>query len=90
MIQSVAVVETEMKVPHTDEKPPSKILTVVFFKEESGSEPVRKWLKNFPKRVKKIIGEDIKTVQKGWPLGMPLVRNLGKGLWEIRSTIPME
>jgi len=27
-------------------------------------------------------------VQGGWPLGMPLVRNLGKGLWEVRSTLP--
>lgn len=27
-------------------------------------------------------------VQSGWPLGMPLVRNLGKGLWEVRSTLP--
>lgn len=28
------------------------------------------------------------TVQEGWPLGMPLVRNLGSGLWEVRSSIP--
>jgi phage-related protein len=37
---------------------------------------------------KKLIGEDIKTVQIGWPLGMPLVRKLGAGLWEIRSNLP--
>jgi phage-related protein len=37
---------------------------------------------------KKLIGEDIKTVQIGWPLGMPLVRKLGAGLWEIRSSLP--
>ena len=30
------------------------------------------------------MGEDIKTVQLGWPLGMPLVRNLGSGMWEVR------
>ena len=35
-----------------------------------------------------IIGEDIKTVQFGWPLGMPLVRKLDKGLWEVRSRLP--
>jgi phage-related protein len=37
---------------------------------------------------RRIIGEDIKTVQFGWPLGMPLVRKLDKGLWEIRSRLP--
>jgi phage-related protein len=29
------------------------------------------------------MGEDIKTVQFGWPLGMPLVRHLEGGIWEI-------
>lgn len=33
---------------------------------------------------RKTIGEDIKTVQLGWPLGMPLVRKMEKNLWEIR------
>lgn len=28
------------------------------------------------------MGEDIKTVQFGWPPGMPLVRNMGGGIWE--------
>lgn len=28
--------------------------------------------------------EDIKTVQYGWPLGMPLVRKMDKDLWEVR------
>ncbi len=29
------------------------------------------------------MGEDIKVVQFGWPLGMPLVRSMGAGLWEV-------
>jgi phage-related protein len=33
---------------------------------------------------RKIIGEDIKTVQFGWPLGMPLVRKMSKDLWKVR------
>jgi len=37
---------------------------------------------------KRTIGEDVKTVQFGWPLGMPLVRKLEPGLWEIRSNLP--
>ncbi len=63
-------------------------MKIQFFKNENGVEPVRKWLKDelqFDDR--KIIGEDIKTLQDGFPIGMPLVRNLGNGLWEMRSTI---
>jgi phage-related protein len=33
----------------------------------------------------KIIGTDIKKVQFGWPLGIPLVRKMEKDLWEVRS-----
>ncbi len=60
-------------------------LKVVFYKSQSGKEPVRDWLKSLPQQDKKAIGEDIKTVQFGWPLGMPLVRKLEPGLWEVRS-----
>ncbi len=60
------------------------ILFVCFFQTEAGSEPVRDWLKALHAQDRKSIGEDIKTVQFGWPLGMPLVRKMGKGLWEVR------
>lgn len=63
-------------------------LNVVFFRTESGTEPVRKWLKSLPVSHKKAIGEDIKTVQFGWPLGMPLVEKLEPYLWEVRSRVP--
>ena len=59
-------------------------LDVRFFMTNAGSEPVREWLKSLPAIERKAIGEDIKTVQLGWPLGMPLVRNLGDGIWEVR------
>jgi phage-related protein len=59
-------------------------LQVVFYQTDSGKEPVRDWLKELNKDDRKVIGEDIKTVQFGWPLGMPLVRKLEKGLWEVR------
>jgi phage-related protein len=62
-------------------------LSVFFFCTDSGNEPVREWLSGLAKVDKKIIGEDIKTVQFGWPLGMPLVASLGDGLWEIRSKL---
>ncbi len=62
-------------------------LTVVFFRSRTGNEPVREWLKSLPLEDRKIIGEDIKTVQFGWPLGMPVVRKLEPGLWEVRSRL---
>ncbi len=69
-----------------DEREP--ILSVAFFRTETGREPVREWLKSLPRDERRILGEDIKTVQFGWPLGMPLVRKLVAGLWEVRSRLP--
>ncbi len=60
---------------------------VEFHRTGSGSEPARKWLKSFSKKDKKLIGEDIKTVQFGWPMGMPLVEKLDTGIWEIRTLL---
>ena len=60
------------------------ILDIHFYATESGAEPVREWLKLLPAIDRKVIGEDMKTVQFGWPLGMPLVRNMGGGIWEVR------
>jgi phage-related protein len=62
-------------------------LRVVFFKTETGNEPVREWLKRLPKEDCKIIGTDILTVQYAWPVGRPLVDNLGDGVWEVRSRL---
>lgn len=59
-------------------------MPVKFFQTEAGNEPVREWLKSLLREEKKLIGEDIKTVQYGWPLGMPLVKKVDVGLWEIR------
>jgi len=59
-----------------------------FFQTDAGREPVREWLRDLPRRERKISGEDIMTVQFRWPLGMPLVDNLGAGIWEIRSKLP--
>ncbi|MBE0469800.1 MAG: type II toxin-antitoxin system RelE/ParE family toxin [Methyloprofundus sp.] len=59
-------------------------LTVMFYASENGNEPVRDWLRSLSPDEKRAIGEDVKTVQFGWPLGMPLVRKLDKDLWEVR------
>jgi len=60
---------------------------VVFYRTERGREPAREWLRSLDRHSKKVIGDDVKTVQHGWPLGMPLVGNLGDGLWEVRSQL---
>ncbi len=59
-------------------------LEVRFYRTDNGTEPVRDWLRELPAIDRKSIGEDIKTVQYGWPLGMPLVRKMDKDLWEVR------
>jgi phage-related protein len=63
---------------------PTPTLDVRFYKTEAGTEPVRDWLKDLSAIDRKAIGEDIKTVQLGWPLGMPLVRKMDGNLWEVR------
>lgn len=63
------------------------VLEVRFFRTDADAEPVRDWLKGLPAGERKAIGEDIKTVQFGWPLGMPLVRHLEGGIWEVRSKL---
>lgn len=60
------------------------ILDVRFFQTDAGAEPVREWLKAMPAMDRKTVGEDIKTVQFGWPLGMPLVGHMGGDIWEVR------
>lgn len=63
------------------------VLRVVFWRSASGSEPVRDWLRALGHGDRRAIGGDIKTVQLRWPLGMPLVRKMEPGLWEVRSRI---
>jgi len=62
-------------------------LEVRFFRTEAGNEPVRDWLRELPPVDRRAIGEDLKTVQLGWPLGMPLVRKMESGLWEVRVSL---
>jgi phage-related protein len=63
-------------------------LSVRFFRTAQDHEPVREWLKALPAADRKAIGEEIRTVQIGWPLGMPVVRKLEAGLWEVRVKLP--
>ncbi len=69
------------------EKKAPSTLGARFFMTDAGGEPVRDWLKDLPVLDRKTIGEDIKTVQFGWPLGMPLVAHLESGIWEVRTRL---
>jgi phage-related protein len=62
-------------------------IPVVFFRLDSGREPVREWLKGLDAGSRKVIGTDIKTLQLGWPVGMPLARKISDDLWELRSRL---
>ena len=63
-------------------------IPVRFYRTASGREPVREWLRHLQKEERRVIGLDLMKVQFGWPIGMPLVRSMKDGLWEVRSTLP--
>jgi len=71
------------------EKPLEKILPAKFYRNAAGHEPVKKWLKGLTSDDRKIVGEDIRTVEVGWPIGMPVCKKIANypGLWEVRSSI---
>ncbi len=62
-------------------------LKIFFYKSKLAKEPVREWLKSLSAKDKKIIGEDIKSIQFAWLIGMPMVRKIDKNLWEVRSNL---
>ena len=68
-------------------EPPRKI-PVVFYRTRGGAEIVRDWLRDLPEADRNAIGQDLMRVQYRWPVGMPLCRALGDGLWEVRSALP--
>ena len=81
------------KLPKGEEvqsEPPEnqgKRLPAIFLRTEAGGEPVREWLKGLSPDDRKRIGEDVKTVEFGWPIGMPVCRPLGQGIYEVRTSL---
>jgi phage-related protein len=65
-----------------------KRIAIYFYQSPSGNEPVREWLKSMSKYDREIIGKDLLKLEMGFPIGMPLCRSLGNGLWECRSDLP--
>ena len=72
----------------SDEPARPRKTPLVFFGTGSGAEPVRDWLLSLDAEDRKAIGFDLMQVQFGWPVGMPLCRSLGRGLWEARTLLP--
>ena len=49
---------------------------------------MREWLKSLPRYDdRKRIGADMKTIEFGWPLGMPVCRSVGGGIYEVRTEL---
>ncbi len=70
------------------ERLPPKKVPLIFFRTAAGREPVREWLKELPEEERCEIGKDLLRAQWRWPVGMPLCRPMGAGLWEIRTDLP--
>jgi phage-related protein len=66
---------------------PRKI-PVVFYRTLGGAEVVRGWLRSLDAADRQAVGLDLMRVQYRWPVGMPLCRALGDGLWEVRTSLP--
>jgi len=64
-----------------------KRVPAIFYRTEAGGEPVREWLKALSPADRKLIGEDIKTVEFGWPIGMPVCKPLGDSIYEVRTSL---
>jgi len=64
-----------------------KRVPAIFYRTKAGGEPVREWLKALAQEDRKRVGEDIKTVEFGWPIGMPVCRPLGVGIYEVRTSL---
>lgn len=63
-------------------------IPLVFYRTASGNEPVRDWLKELDRDDRLEVGGDLQRVQYRWPVGMPLCRPMGGGLWEVRTSLP--
>lgn len=70
----------------TEETTPK--IPLVFYRTANEREPVREWLKSLERADRLTIGADLQRVQYRWPVGMPLCRALGEGLWEVRTSLP--
>lgn len=66
----------------------SRKLPVAFYRTRRGTELVRDWLRSLELTDRRVIGTDLMRIQFRWPVGMPLCRAMGGGLWEVRTALP--
>ncbi len=67
--------------------PTPSALPLIFYQTPAGNVPVRDWLRKLDRQDRLPIGQDIERVQYRFPVGMPLCRPMGSGIWEIRTDI---
>jgi phage-related protein len=65
-----------------------KRLPAIFYRTQQGTRPARDFLMELSPDDRRIIGEDIATVEYGWPVGKPTCAPIGLSLWEVRSSLP--
>jgi phage-related protein len=61
---------------------------LIFYRVAAGGEPVKEWLKSLEQEERQAIGHNLLKAQWRWPVGMPLCRPMGDGLWEVRTNLP--
>lgn len=69
----------------SDSRPPQDTRR---YRTQGGTEIVRDWLRSLDETDRQAVGLDLMRVQYRWPVGMPLCRALGDGLWEVRTSLP--
>jgi phage-related protein len=72
----------------SESQPQAQRIELVFYRTQTSNMPVRDWLLDMSEADRRLIGQDLQRVQFRWPVGMPLVRPLGKRLHEVRTPLP--
>jgi len=71
----------------TESVPGTRKVPLVFYRTSAGAEPVLDWLRSLSATDRREVGRDLMRAQWRWPLGMPLCKPMGQGLWEVRSRL---
>ena len=66
---------------------PQERVPLVVYRSETGNEPVRDWLLEMSKADRRVVGIGLKELEFGWPVGMPLCRAMGAGIFELRVSL---
>jgi hypothetical protein len=72
------------------QEPSPEKIPLIFFRTPASVEPVREWLKALLEAERHAVGRDPLRAQWRWPVGMPLCRPMGTGLWEVRTDLPAQ